>query len=330
LLRNLVATVGADRVAVVEPDPDRLEAARAAYGAVTTYSSFERALDDPEVGALVIATPVGTHEALTAAGLESGRHVLVEKPLCTSTAGGRRLVDLARDEDVVLMVGHTFIFSPRVRWISGFLDREGRDDLHYVTSSRLNLGIHRGDVNVIWDLAPHDFSVIFHLLQELPHTAHASARSTVVPDHPDVAFIDLSFPSGVIASVTVSWFAPRKVRNLMIAGDSAMVVYDDTDAEEPVKVHDRGVVVADAADFGSHQLTYRYGDTRAPHISVVEPLSVQLREFVSSVESGAPPASDGQFGLDVVAALEAADQSWRCGGAPVAVPSSQGTRVVGR
>jgi predicted dehydrogenase len=183
----------------------------------------------------------------------------------------------------------------------------------------LNLGIHRSDVNVIWDLAPHDFSVVFHLLDEFPTTISTSTRSIVHPGHPDTAFMNLTFPSGVIAEVAVSWLAPRKVRTLTLVADSGMLVYDDVDPEEPVKIHDRGVVIDDSADFGLHQLTYRYGDTRSPHIPVEEPLSLQLAHFESAVRERTRPISDGRFGLHVVAALEAADRSWRDGGAPTVV-----------
>lgn len=324
LLRNLVAVVGGDGVVVVDVDVDRLAQACSAYPAIGAYHHLDEVLADPDIGAVVIATPVATHEALATAVLESGRHALVEKPLSTSVDSARRLVELAEARGLVLMVGHTFLFSPRVQWLADFLNARDGDDLHYVTSSRLNLGIHRSDVNVIWDLAPHDFSVMFYLLGEMPLTAQTSARSIVQPDHPDVAFVDLAFPSGVIASIAVSWFAPRKIRNLMVVGDSFMLVYDDTDSEEPVKVHDRGVVLEDPADFGMHQLTYRYGDTIAPHIAVREPLAEQITQFIDAIEHNTEPLSDGRFGLDVVAALEAADASWRNGGVPVAVAQQHG------
>jgi predicted dehydrogenase len=243
----------------------------------------------------------------------------VEKPLTTSTDEAAGLADLADRRGLQLMVGHTFLFSPRVRWIANRLSEGGVGRVHYVASSRLNLGQHRSDANVIWDLAPHDFSIILHLLDEMPVTVQTSARSVVRDGMPEVAFIDLTFPSGVIASVAVSWLAPRKVRNMVIVGDESMVVYDDTEPDEPVKVYDKGVELEESADFGAHQLTYRYGDTIAPHIPVTEPLAEQVAHFVRCITSGDRPISDGWFGTRVVAALEAADRSWRDGGRPASV-----------
>jgi len=319
LLRNLVALVGGERVVVAEPSDARRAAAVASHPAIGTSRSLDEVLDDPDVGAVVLATPVTTHAELTEAALTAGRDVLVEKPLTASVATSRRLVAVAEAHGRVLMVGHTFLFSPRVQWIASYLHGGGADQIHYLTSSRLNLGIHRSDVNVIWDLAPHDFSVVFHLLGEFPVTIATSTRAIVHPGHPDTAFMNLTFPSGVIAEVAVSWLAPRKVRTLTLVADSGMLVYDDVDPEEPVKIHDRGVVIDDSADFGLHQLTYRYGDTRSPHIPVEEPLARQLAHFESAVRRRTTPISDGRFGHQVVAALEAADRSWRDGGTPAVV-----------
>jgi predicted dehydrogenase len=327
LLRNLVALVGADDVVAVDADVDRLASVCAAYPAVRARRCLDEALDDPDVVAVVIATPVETHSALAAKSLAAQRHVLVEKPLTTSVTDAIDLIDLAESRARVLMVGHTFLFSPRVQWIANYVRDDRLGELHYLTSSRLNLGLHRPDANVIWDLAPHDFSVIFHLLGETPTSITTAARSIVREGLPDVAFMDLTFESGLIASVAVSWFAPRKIRNLMMVGAARMLVYDDTDPEEPVKVHDRGVVLDDPSDFGMHQLTYRYGDTIAPHIAVKEPLSQQLSHFMDAIEGGVTPLSDGRFGLTVVAALEAADASWRAGGTPVDVALPQGSLV---
>jgi predicted dehydrogenase len=319
LLRNLVAQVGADRVTVADTDPERRASSRASYPAITTCDRLETALDDPLVGAVVVATPVHTHAEIAELALLADCDVLVEKPLTSSVDSAQGLVALASERSKILMVGHTFLYSPRVQWIAQYVRARGRDDVHYITSSRLNLGIHRPDVNVIWDLAPHDISVACHLLDEFPTTVSTSSRSIVRPEHPDVAFMNFTFDSGIVADIAVSWLAPRKVRTLTLVAESGMVVYDDVDPEEPVKVHDRGVVRDEDADFGMNQLTYRYGETRSPYISVEEPLARQLREFVMSVEHRTRPISDGEFGLNIVAALEAADRSWREGGAPVPV-----------
>jgi predicted dehydrogenase len=172
---------------------------------------------------------------------------------------------------------------------------------------------------VIWDLAPHDFSIVFHLLQEFPVSLHAMAHGVVRPELPDVAFINMTFPSGAVASVSISWLAPRKVRNTTVVGERSMVVFDDTNADEPVKLYDKGVIVPDSPDFGENQLTYRTGSTVAPNVPATEPLMLELQHFIDCIVKEEPVRSDGWFGLEVVKALEAADASWRAGGVPIDV-----------
>jgi predicted dehydrogenase len=284
--------------------------------------SLDEALEDPEVFAVVVATPLATHAALAEQTLASGRHVLVEKPLASSPQEAAHLTELAAAEGLTLMAGHTFLFSPRVQRIHDLVQSGGMGDVHYVTSARLNLGMHRSDANVIWDLAAHDFSIIFHVLGEFPIAAHTVAHSIIRTGLPEVAFIDLTFPSGVIASVQVAWLAPRKVRNTVIVGEKNMVVYDDTNSEEPVKVYDKGVVLPDGdTGFGEHQLTYRYGDTTALYVPPAEPLVLEVEHFLEGARTGRPCLSDGRFGTEIVKVLYAADRS-RVSGGEVAVASS--------
>jgi predicted dehydrogenase len=246
--------------------------------------------------------------------------VFVEKPLAGTVAEAEQVVALAEDRNLALVVGHTFLFSPRIKWMSDYITGGSMGRVHYLTSSRLNLGRHNNVTNVVWDLCPHDFSIAFQLLGEFPVSVQAVARSLVQPEIPDVAFVSLQFPSGTIASIDVSWLAPKKIRNTVVVGDSSMLVYDDNDAEEPVKLYDKGVVVPESNSFGANQLTYRYGNTVAPYIPVTEPLAAELSHFVA-LASGqvaiADAQSDGRFALEIVRALEAADQSWRNGGVPV-------------
>lgn len=319
LLRNLAALAGPEQLIAVDRDESRLEWVARHHPGVATCAELGEALARPEVDAVVAATPVTTHARIATQALLAGCHVLVEKPLATSSVEAQRLVALADERDLVLMVGHTFLFSPRVRWITSRLRGRGIGRLNYLMSARLNLGPHREDVNAIWDLAPHDISIMLSLLDEMPTSVHAIARSVVKPGVCDVAFIDMTFPSGVVASVAVSWLAPRKVRNLTIVGDENMIVFDDMEAEEPVKVYDKGLEREESTDFGAHQLTYRYGDTVAPHIPVQEPLTEQLAHFLQCIKSGERPLSDGRFGARVVAVLEAAERSWRAAGTPCAV-----------
>jgi predicted dehydrogenase len=321
LVRNLVASPEVEDVVVCDRSVDRLAAACRQFPTVIPALRFDEALDDPEVSAVFIATPVETHAPLTRMALESGRHVLVEKPLASSAQEAIELTQLADSLGLRLMVGHTFLFSPRLECISDYLATGKLGRVHYVTSSRLNLGLHRADANVIWDLAPHDFSILCHLLGEFPVTVQTAARGAGRPDLPDVAFINLTFPSGALASVAVSWLAPRKVRNTVIVGEQQMIVYDDTNSDEPVKIYDQGVVLEESDSFGENQLTYRYGDTIAPHVVATEPLGLEVAHFLERINDNEPMRSDGWFGAGIVDALEGAHRSWELGGQTVEVRS---------
>lgn len=319
LLRNLVSILGPDQVVAVDHRPDRRRVVEEFPG-VEYETSLANALKDDDVEAVVIATPVATHAALARQALLAGRHVLVEKPLAHSVDDAVALARLADERELRLLVGHTFLFSPRVQTVARRIAEGAAGLIHYVTSERLNLGIHQSDANVIWDLAPHDFSIVFHLLGEQPTTVQSIAHGVVRSDVPDVAFVNMTFPSGAVASVTVSWLAPRKVRNTVVVGDRGMIIFDDTRGDEPVKIYDKGVILPESADFGEHQLTYRYGDTVSPYVSPDEPLRLELAHFLECVEDpDVPCISDGWCGVQVVRALAAADRSWRSGGVPVTI-----------
>jgi predicted dehydrogenase len=224
------------------------------------------------------------------------------------------------------MVGHTFLFSPAVECIAELV-RAGRvGRVHFATSSRFNL--LRGDVNVIWDLAPHDISIVMHLLDEAPYRVQAVASSSLRDGVPDVALLTLSFPSGAIASVNLSWLVPRKVRETILIGDKGMVVFDDTQVEAQVKLYERGPAMPESQNYGEHQLTHRYGDIVAPRVAPSEPLRCELFHFLDAVRTGCRPRSDGWFASGVIRALEAADRSWRNGGIPF--DSSEAVDLTGR
>lgn len=331
LLRNLVPQVGTESVVMVEQSLDRIAAMAGLYPSVAWSTSLDDTLDDEDVQAVIIATPVSTHAHLTRAVLEAGRHVLVEKPLAGSVVDAAELVLCAEARERILMVGHTFLFSPRVERMAEYLDEGRLGAIHYATSSRLNLGLHQRDIGVIWDLAAHDFSILFHLLDEFPVSVQTSGRGMVRADTLDVAFINLRFASGIVASVDVSWLAPKKVRNTVLVGDRQMMVYDDLDNEGPVKIYDKGVVKPDPETFGEHQLTYRQGDVLAPYVGPREPLAQELAHFVDCIhgKGSNPCLSDGRFGLRVVEALEAAERSWYEGGRPVPIePALPGRNTV--
>ena len=240
LVRNLHTVDGCTSVVVCDTDEARVKSVQGNYPAVVGTCSYDQVLADPEVTAVIIATPVATHADLATRALEAGKSVLVEKPLAASAADASRLIQLARENRVLVMAGHTFLYSPPVRTVSRLLQQGQVGVPLYVQSSRVNLGIHQSDVSVLWDLAPHDLSILFEWLQEQPAQVSAIGR-TSFGGSPDVAFIDLAFPSGCIANLHLSWLAPTKLRRTTLVGTRRMVVYEDTNPEEPVKVYDKGV-----------------------------------------------------------------------------------------
>ena len=327
VLRNLVALLGAEHVVAVDQSEELVDWAHANYPGLVCSASLEQALADHDVDGVVVATPVASHARLATVALRSGKPVLVEKPLAGTADEAHELAGLAEDLNLTLMVGHTFLFSPRLERIRSYIDDGTLGSVQYATLSRLALGPYRSDVNVIWDLAPHDFSILCYLLDEFPNVVQTSGRSITGRGSLDVAFMSLQFPSGVVAEVSVSWLAPRKVRNTIIVGESKMLVYDDMDADEPIKVHDKSFVLPEGDSFGAHQLTYRTGDTVAPYVSAQEPLARQLNHFIECIEGTTTCRSDGRFGSCIVEALEAADGSYLRGGLPTVIEYRAGPRI---
>jgi len=253
--------------------------------------------------------------------LTAGKHVFVEKPLAAEVSQAEALVDQAQRGARVLMVGHTFSYSPPVALIRDLITDGDLGEVYFISSTRVNLGIHQPDVSVIWDLAPHDFSILFDWLGEAPLTVSATGAAFAREKVPEVAFVALRFPSGVIAHVEVSWLAPSKLRRTTVVGSRKMVVYDDTQATEKVKVFDRGVELPAPATFGEFQLSYRTGDIVSPRVDATEPLALATADFLRAMATGDAPRANGQRGLEVVRALAAAQASLEQGGVPVKVPS---------
>jgi predicted dehydrogenase len=316
LARNLAAMSEVDLVAVCDPRPEVLQGAERRFGALRTTTRFADLLDD-DVEAIVIATPLGTHHALAAEALEAGKHVLVEKPLAGSTAEALDLIERA-GPDLVLMAGHTFLYSPAVNTVHRLLTSDGVGETYFVSMSRVNLGLHRTDASVVWDLGPHDFSILRYWLGSVPTSVTTLARDCVGAGRPDVAFIHLEYASGVIAHVELAWLAPSKLRRTTVVGSRKMIVYDDT-SMEPVRVFDAGVAVRDPETFGEYQLTYRTGDIVSPRVEPVEPLHLELADFVRAIRDGREPRSTAQLGLEVVQVAEAAQRSLDLGGVKVSL-----------
>lgn len=297
-------------------DTQRLERFGRRYPAARATTSFEDLLDDPELDAIVIATPVFTHFDLASRALRAGKHTFVEKPLASSSQEAGQLMRLAETVGRRLMCGHTFVYSPPVQAVRTLLDARELGEIFFISSSRVNLGLHQPDVSVIWDLGPHDFSILLHWLGETPTRVRAVGRDSIVPGIPDVAFVTLTYASGIVANVELSWLAPSKLRRTVVVGSEKMVVYDDG-APEPVRVFDHGVVYKDPETFGEHQLSYRTGDILSPKIDSSEPLMEELRDFAAAIGSGGEPISSAALARDVVRMIEAADRSLSEGGAEV-------------
>jgi predicted dehydrogenase len=305
-------------------DVDRVAAQRRRVPLATTTQRFDDVLEDDAVHAVLIATPIATHHELARRALMAGKHVLVEKPMASTGEACRELAELAAERGLTVMPGHTFLYSPPVLAIKEMLDREKLGDLHFITSTRVNLGIHQSDASVVQDLAPHDFSILAYWLG-VPVSVRAVARDSIVPGVWDVAFIDLAYAGGTLVRVELSWLAPTKLRRMVLAGRRAMVVYDDT-SNEQVRVFDYGVEVVEPGNFGEYQLAYRVGDILSPHLGTDEPLRLELADFVASIRSGRSPRSDARIGSDVVRMVEATEASLAHNGAPVWLDAPPGER----
>ena len=302
-----------------DKNPDALAKQARRYPSVHLTGEIDAIVEDDSIDAVFIVTPISTHYPLAKRCLEAGKHVFVEKPLAESAAESEELMDIAEERGLVLMPGHTFVYSPPVNTVKDLLDAGEIGEIFFGTSSRVNLGIHQSDVSVIRDLAPHDFSIMVHWLGA-PSWVRAVARDAIVPGIMDVAFIDIGYPSGALIHLELSWLSPTKMRRTVLVGREKMVVYEDT-AQEQVRVYDRGVEVIDPQNFGEHRLSYRSGDIVSPRIDADEPLRLEVSDFVQSIRDGREPHSNAQLGLEVVRLIEAAESSLAFNGAPVPVAS---------
>jgi predicted dehydrogenase len=318
LARNVAGRPELDLLALCERDPARAAQFSRVHPGVSTVAELDEVLMSNAVEAVVIATPPCTHHALVRRALMAGKHVLVEKPLATTVADARELQVLAEDRGLVLMPGHTFVYSPAVNLVGDLIADGVAGEVYFVTSARMNLGKYQAD-GVICDLAPHDLSILLHWLGRPIDNVSASGRSVFQAGVPETAFLTLGFDGGATANVQLSWLAPRKMRQMVVVGSRRMIVYDDTASDEPVRIYDRGMDFVAPANFGEYQLTYRSGEIVIPRIEPAEPLSLELEDFARAIRDGVPPRSDAALGVQIVAALEAAHASLARGGAPVAL-----------
>jgi len=322
LVRNFAASAAARVVAVCDRDPLRLAALSRHHPDVSATSRFEDLLEDSSVEAIAVATPAHTHYELALAALKAGKHVLVEKPLAPTADLVRRLIDEAERRRLTLMVDHTFLYTPSVRKICELVRRGEIGDVYYYDSTRVSLGLFQSDVSVIWDLAVHDLSIIDHIIDEPPVAVSATGSRHVDGSPENMAHLTLFFDSSCVAHVNVNWLSPVKVRKTLIGGSKKMIVYDDMEPTEKIKVYDKGVTV-DGSPEKAHQLRigYRAGDMWAPHVPAKEALASEVEHFVDCVRNGAAPLCDAASGLRVVEILEAATRSIAGQGQPVRLGS---------
>jgi len=324
LVRNVIGSASMQLHALCERDAQRADAFRARMPGVTIESDFDELLLDPSLDAVVIATPPNTHYPLCKRALQAGKHVLVEKPMAKVAAQARELKELAEQRGLVIMPGHTFLYSPAVNKVRDLINEDAVGEVYFVTSSRMNLGNYQPD-GVVCDLAPHDLSILMHWLDRPVVQVSASARNIFQENVPETAFITLTFEGGTTANIQVSWLAPRKVRQMMIVGSRRMISYDDTLSDEPVRLYDRGMEFSTPESFGEYQLTYRSGDVVIPRVEPAEPLALELQDFARAMLTGSTPVSHAQLGVDVVTAMEAVEISLMRRGEPVvlnAVPKA--------
>jgi predicted dehydrogenase len=316
LVRNFYETPGAKLAAVCESKPERLELVRARYPGVKTPTDFEEILADKEIDAVVIATPVGTHYAMAKAALAAGKHVLVEKPLTANVAEAEDLVARAANSRLTLMVDHIFVYSPAVRKMKEIVDSGQLGELLFVDSVRVNLGLFQKDVNVVWDLAPHDLSIIDYVVGRMPRSVATFGSAHADEKIEDVAYLNLDFGDKLIASFHVNWLSPVKIRYTILGGSKKGLVYNDLDASEKIKIYDSGITVNTNDPEGRRDLmiSYRTGDVWCPRLATTEPLRNMTGHFVECIEKGARPITDGDAGLRLVRILDAAQRSIKAQG----------------
>jgi predicted dehydrogenase len=321
LARNVAECPQLRLAALCDLDSAQLLRFRERHPDARTMSDLDALLLDPAIEAVVIATPPQSHYALAKRALQAGKHVLVEKPLATRLEHAHELAELATTTGRVLMPGHTFIYSPAVNTVRDLIRSGVVGDVHFITSSRMNLGKYN-DGGVVCDLAPHDLSILLYWLEQPILEVAVTGTSVLREGVPETAFMTLTFAHGKTANVQLSWLAPRKLRQMIVVGSKRMVQYDDTASDEPVRIYDRGMdmLPPTPANFGEHQLIYRTGDVVIPRVEPQEPLRLELEDFARAIRTGEEPRSSLALGVEIVAAMELAQSSLRAGGKPLRVP----------
>ena len=310
VVRNLDQLDGSRVVAICDKSPASLKRVAKAHPHIRVISDSEELISSPEIDAVAVVTPVWTHYELAKAALDNGKHVFVEKPFTSNSRQAEELINLAARKNLKIMVDHTFLFTGAVKKIAQLLEDGTLGRIYYYDSMRVNLGLFQHDINVVWDLAPHDLSIIDHLIKETPEAISATGQMHL-NGHEDIAFITVYFPNKVIAHINVNWLSPVKVRTTLIGGEKKMLVWNDLEADEKIRVYDRGVDITSPQGLYTLLVNYRSGDMWSPQVNRYEALSQELEYFVSCIVHDKVPTNDGAAGLRIVKMLEAASESMR-------------------
>jgi predicted dehydrogenase len=332
LVRNFRSLPNCEMAMVCDANAGRLRHMKSLYPDLEVCDSHLHAINGAGLDAVVVATPVRHHFSIARDSLMAGKHTMIEKPMAASLAECEELIQIAESKNLILMVGHTFLYAPPIRKIKDIVDWGDIGEIQYVASRRLNLGLFQKDINVTWDLAPHDLSIILHIMGEAPESVSCSGTAHVTPGIEDVTVMYLTFSKKRCAIVHNSWLDPRKVREMTIVGTRRMIVYDDLATLEKIKIFDARVETPPHYDtFAEFQYAYHYGDVYAPHLKQEEPLKVECAHFVECIQQGRQPLTSGRHGAELVRILEAARESLRRGGERVALASVEkgfGTPIV--
>jgi len=316
LVRNFFAVLGENMRVCCDRDPGRADAIHRSYPGIGIAPDPETIFADDTIDAVAIATPVSTHYSLAKAALNAGKSVLLEKPMCNTVEQAEELVTLARANQRVLMVDHTFIYSPAVCKMKEIVDSGQLGELLFIDSIRINLGLFQHDVNVVWDLAPHDLSIVDHLIGRLPKSLSAFGAAHAGNGIESIAYMNLDFGDGLVANFHVNWLSPVKIRHTMLGGSQRSLVYNDLDPVEKIKVYDSGITIREDDLEGRRRqlIDYRMGDIWCPHVAQGEPLRQMVTHFVECIQAGKAPTTDGEAGLRVVRILDAAQRSIKAQG----------------
>jgi len=308
VVRNLDQLDGSTVVAVCDKSPASRKRIQKVHPNVRVTADAAELMASTDIDAVAVVTPVWTHYELAKAALENGKHVFVEKPFTSCAQQAEELIELAAKKNLRIMVDHTFLFTGAVKKISELLDNGALGKIYYYDSTRVNLGLFQHDVNVVWDLAPHDLSIIDHLIKERPEAIVATGQ-THLNSHEDVAYMTIYFPNKIIAHINVNWLSPVKVRTTLIGGEKKMLVWNDVEPDEKIRIYDKGVNISSREGLYNLLVNYRSGDMWAPQLDRSEALKAELTYFMECISSGKNPHNDGEAGMRVVKMLEAATES---------------------